>query len=75
MNNTNTTTTKQGHTTKPGKYGTLYLHRIEYKEPIDSGFPIAVSYMYAYSIEHVQDEWSGVEEGFEIVSVKRTVCK
>lgn len=71
----NTTVTKQGHTTKPGKHGTLFLHRIEYKDHHDDCFPIAVSYMWAYSVEHVQDEWSGIDEGFEIVSVKRTVRK
>jgi hypothetical protein len=73
--NTQTTTTKQGHTTKPGKHGTLFLYRIEYKDPIDSGFPVTVSYMYAYNEEHVYDRWAESEEGFEILSVKRTVKK
>lgn len=74
MNTTHTT--KQGHTAKQGKYGTLYLHRIEYKDPIDPCFPVSVDYMYAYSIEHVYDSWGerAADQGFdfEIISVKRT---
>ncbi len=63
--------------TKQGKYGTMYLYRIDYNDPIDPCFPITTTTQFAYSKEHVFDRWSESLNGdsFQIVNIALAVAQ
>ncbi len=54
-------------TTKPGKYGTLYLYELDYTCPLDAGFGIHPWQTYAYDSEHAEEKFMDGDEGFRIV--------
>lgn len=68
------------YVTKPGRHGTLYLYRYEYRDPQDIGFPRTRNNVWAYDAEHAVEKiadgfiFEGFD-GFEIVpdSLKRAV--
>lgn len=59
--------------TKPGKHGTLYLHRIVYRDRFDPDFGTDVARLWAYSSEHAEERFyeSDDDEGWEVVEVTR----
>jgi hypothetical protein len=57
--------------TKPGKYGTLYRYVVEYTDAGDTGFGRMTWSTWAYSLEHVEDKFHDLDEGFKILSIHR----
>jgi hypothetical protein len=62
---------------KKGKYGTLYLFRVVYRDKYDPGFGQDSWHTWAYDEEHAENNfWEGPDaEGWEIVSVNRVKAK
>ena len=62
--------TKQA--TKPGKYGTLRLYRVHYRDGNDPAAPAFTSCVWRYSTAHVYEAFTESLEGdsWEIVRVE-----
>lgn len=58
--------------TKPGKHGTLYLHRVHYRDEGNDDNSDVVR-LWAYSEEHAWDRFFGAPdaEGWEITKIER----
>jgi hypothetical protein len=62
--------------TKPGRYGTLYLYAVTYRDRYDPGFGEGHIRLWGYNLEDVEDRFyddSSDQEGdgFVIVSIAR----
>lgn len=58
-------------TTKPGKFGILYLYEITYTDPADPGFGRETWRTWAYSLDHALDKFRGDDQGFRVQSISR----
>ena len=63
---------KDGSYSKPGKYGTLYLHRIEYCDVYDKHLSFT-QLIWAYDFEHAIDKFysEGDSDGWEVSKISR----
>lgn len=71
---------KTKYINKPGRYGTLYLYRYEYKDPNDIGYPQTASNVWAYDASHAVEKihdgflFQGFD-GFEVVKDTLRRCE
>lgn len=59
-------------TSKPGKYGTLHLYRIVYRDAGDMGCPDFSMRVWAYTAEHAEDKFNDSDDtGWTVLRVER----
>jgi hypothetical protein len=58
--------------TKPGKFGTLYLYRVEYRgAERDPAAPELHVNVWAYDPEHATEKVADEDQGWEVLSTRR----
>ena len=60
-------------TTRPGKFGTLYLYELTYTDTSDSGMGELTCRLWAYNLEHAEDKFYGAPDadGWTLLSAAR----